>query len=443
MSDPLQVLIIEDDPVLGPSLLQRLKLEGFAPRLVETGAQALAELARKAPNVVLSDIRLPDMNGETVFRRMTDAGGLIPFYFMTAHGEIDQAVRLMKAGARDYLTKPVDVDALVERLEMAARTEAAADSRALVHEGRPEAAPAYVSQAMRAVDMALAKFARTDLPVLLRGETGVGKEVAARRLHELGLNPAAPFVAVNCAAIPADLMESTLFGHEKGAFTGATSRRTGLVEQAGDGVLFLDEIAELAPDLQAKLLRLLQERAFLPLGGEADRRFDGRVIAATHADLEARMADGRFREDLYYRVNVLELTIPPLRDRPEDLPDLTERLLGEANARVHGPAKRISQSAADALATYNWPGNVRELRNRLARAVVLADGPEIDIDDIFPEGRLDDHKVADMAAGALGEAAKSAVRDRVRAALRQTNGNQSEAARLLGVSRTTVWKYSR
>lgn len=250
-------------------------------------------------------------------------------------------------------------------------------------------------------------------------------------------------MAVNCAAIPADLMESTLFGHEKGAFTGAAARNVGLAARAEDGTLFLDEIGELPPDLQAKLLRLLQEATFLPLGASMEQRFRGRVVAATHANLETRLADGRFREDLYYRINVLELTIPPLRARLDDLPGLTALLMEEANGRVQGPPKRLAAEVVDALAGHAWPGNVRELRNRIERAVVLADGPDIKTEDIFPEGRLDHAKVVDMAGGALGDAAKSAVRDQVQAALRQTGGNQSEAARLLGVSRTTIWKYAR
>ena len=443
MSDRLQVLIVEDDQVLGPSLLQRLALEGFAVRLAETGAQAVKELEQNPPNIVVSDIRLPDMNGEAVFKRMTDVGGLIPFYFMTAHGDLDQAVRLMKAGARDYMTKPIDVDALVETLQNAARIESDAETKAAAREKAPAAAEAHRSSAVRAVDAMLAKFARTDMPVLLRGETGVGKEVAARRLHELSVGQGQPFVAVNCAAIPADLLESTLFGHEKGAFTGATARKLGLAEQAGEGTLFLDEIAELPPELQAKLLRLLQEGVFLPLGADGDRRFGGRVVAATHADLEARIADGRFREDLYYRINALELTIPPLRERTDDLAGLAALLLEEANDRTEGPPKTLSPEAGEALAAHPWPGNVRELRNRISRAVVLADGSDIGIDDLFPEGQLDDREVANMAAGALGDAARSAVRERVRIALERSGGNQSKAARLLGVSRTTIWKYSK
>ena len=443
MLDRSQVLIIEDDPVLGPSLLQRLRLEGFAPRLAPTGEAALKEFRRNPPLAVVSDIRLPDMSGEDVFFGMLKTVGLVPVYFVTAFGEIDQAVRLIKAGAKDYLTKPVDADALVDMLKAAIRqadrqpkdTTAAGENGAL--------AETEQSPAMRKAGRILAKFARSDMPVLLRGETGVGKEVAARRLHALSRPEDSPFVAVNCAAIPGDLMESTLFGHEKGAFTGATARKPGLAELAGEGSLFLDEVAELPPDLQAKLLRLIQEGRFLPLGAASELSFRGRIIAATHADIEARIAEGRFREDLFYRINVLELTLPPLRERAEDLPHLAAALLEEANARLQGAVKILPPQALAALQSHDWPGNVRELRNRIERAVVMAESEELSPDDLFPERQFGRSAEPEPAAGALQDTARDAIRKRVQAALEATGGNQTEAARLLGVSRTTVWKYAR
>ncbi len=443
MPDRLQVLIIEDDPVLGPSLLQRLRLEGFAPRLAPTGEAALKEFRRNPPAVVVSDIRLPDMSGEDMFFAMLETAGLLPVYFVTAFGEIDQAVRLIKAGAKDYLTKPVDTDALVDMLRNATQGARPSMPDAGDASGVTARADTERSAAMRQAARVLAKFARSDLPVLLRGETGVGKEVAARRLHALSRPEDSPFVAVNCAAIPAELMESTLFGHEKGAFTGATARKPGLAELAGEGSLFLDEVAELPPDLQAKLLRLIQECRFLPLGAAAEASFRGRIIAATHAEIEARIAEGRFREDLFYRINVLELILPPLRERAEDLPHLAAALLDEANARLQEPPKTMLPETLAALQSHDWPGNVRELRNRIERAVVMAEGVAISPEDLFPE-RL--HKKAaepECAPAALQDTARDAVRKRVQAALEATGGNQTEAARLLGVSRTTVWKYAR
>ena len=460
-----RILVVEDDPMLGPSLLQRLRLEGFAPTLAPTGEAALKELRRNPPLAVVSDIRLPDMSGEDLFYQMLDITGLLPAYFVTAFGEIDQAVRLIKAGAREYLTKPVDTDVLVELLTNAAAGDDTAFRASPLSAPRGVSDPTEQSPAMREAARTLEKFALTDMPVLLTGETGVGKEVTARRLHALSRPEGAPFIAVNCAAIPADLLESTIFGHEKGAFTGATARKVGLAEEAASGTLFLDEVAELPPDLQAKLLRLIQEGTFLPLGAAAEERFTGRIVAATHADLEARIGEGLFREDLYYRINVLALALPPLRERSGDIPALAAVLLDEANARTQVPPKRLAAGSLPALQAYSWPGNVRELRNRIQRAVVMTDGESIGPDDLFPEGvvrtgrrleaqhdhvqeagerQADEQLADDQPAGEpLQDAAQKAIRERGLAALEKTGGNQSKAARLLGVSRTTIWKYAR
>jgi len=443
MNGPPRILVIEDDPLLGPALLQRLRLEGFAPRLAATGASALKEVAQRSFAAVVSDIRLPDMTGEDVFRRMLDSTGLLPVLFVTAFGDVDQAVRLMKAGARDYLTKPVDVDALVAALR-AVVGERAGPPPTGAAAPAPDADTLGASPAMRRVEAMLRKIADLPMPVLLRGGTGVGKEVAARRLHALSARATAPFLAVNCAAIPKDLLESTIFGHEKGAFTGATARQPGLAERAGQGILFLDEIAELTPDMQAKLLRLVQESSFLPVGAGAELPFRGRLVAATHADLAARVAAGQFREDLYYRINVVEIVIPPLHERAEDVAPLAEAFLREASARFGRGTQGFTPEAAAALAAHAWPGNVRELRNRVERAVALAEGPELGLDDLFPEGSLDlPAPAAATGEGSLGNAARDAIRKRVLEALARSNGNQAEAARLLGVSRTTVWKYAR
>jgi len=428
------ILVVEDDPVLGPALVQRLLLEGYRPRLATTGAEALREAAALRPDAVISDIRLPDMSGEEVYRRLVGGFGALPAFFMTAFGEVAQAVRLVRAGARDYLTKPVDVDRLVAELG-----QALAAAKAGPESGEPPRLG--VSPAMRGVEATLRKAARVDLPVVLTGETGVGKEVAARFLHAASARGAHPFVAVNCAAIPRDLAESMLFGHERGAFTGAVARATGVAERAGAGTLLLDEVAELPPDLQAKLLRLVQERSFLPIGARAERPFAARIVCATHADLAARVREGRFREDLFYRLNVLPMAIPPLRQRPEDLPDLAARLLAETLARfVPGP-RRLGEAALAALSAHDWPGNVRELRNRIERAVALGETEELMPADLFPEGALEPPPGPRDASleGALDDAARQVIED----ALRRAGGNRSEAARLLGVSRTTLWKRMR
>lgn len=434
MSGPKVILVVEDDPVLGPALVQRLRLEGYRPRLASTGAEALREAAALRPDAVVSDIRLPDMSGEEVYRRLVAGLGAMPAFFMTAFGEVAQAVRLVRAGARDYLAKPVDVDRLV--VELGAVLVAApppSDIGELPQLGG--------SSTMRAVEATLRKAARVDVPVVLTGETGVGKEVAARFLHAASARGAHPFVAVNCAAIPRELAESTLFGHERGAFTGAVARATGVAERAGAGTLLLDEVAELSPELQAKLLRLVQERSFLPVGATAERPFAARVVCATHADLAARVREGRFREDLFYRLNVLPVALPPLRQRPEDLPDLSVRLLAETLARFALGPRRLGEAALAALSAHDWPGNVRELRNRIERAVALSEAEELMAADLFPEGVLEPPPGPRDASleGALDDAARQAIED----ALRRASGSRSEAARLLGVSRTTLWKRMR
>ncbi|QQP92961.1 sigma-54-dependent Fis family transcriptional regulator (plasmid) [Skermanella sp. TT6] len=430
MNDGPSVLVVEDDPVLGPALMQRLRLEGFRPRLAASGTAAVEALAGGAPpHAVVSDIRLPDMDGEALYRHLLDSVGALPVYFITAHGQVDQAVRLIKAGARDYLTKPVDVDSLVAELRKACEPDAAADAAAL------GAAPA-----MRQAEAVLRKAARVDIPVLLTGETGVGKEVAARLLHAAN-RADRPFAAVNCAAIPRDLVESTLFGHERGAFTGAVASSPGLLARAGTGTLFLDEIAELPAEHQSKLLRVIQERVFLPVGGREERRFEARLVCATHADLAACVAAGTFREDLYFRINVVEVRIPPLRERPEDVSLLARRFLDDAVARFGLESRALSPAGLAALADHDWPGNVRELRNRIERAAVLADETVIGPADLFPEAGLDGPPVA--GTGTLDEALTVATRAKVEEALRRAEGNRGQAARLLGVSRTTLWKRMR
>ena len=432
------VLVVEDDPVLGPSLVQRLRLEGYRPRLASTGKEALREAASLRPDAVVSDIRLPDMSGEDVYRRLVADLGAVPTFFMTAFGEVAQAVRLVRAGARDYLTKPVDVERLVEALGTAFTGGAGpAHGTEVVSLG--------VSPRMRAVEATLRKAARVDAPVVLTGETGVGKEVAARFLHAVSARAAEPFVAVNCAAIPRDLAESILLGHERGAFTGAVSSSVGLVERAGAGTLLLDEVAELSPDLQAKLLRLVQERSFLPVGAAQERRFAARIVCATHADLAALVREGRFREDLYYRLNVIAVALPPLRLRPEDVEVLAALFLREATCRFGLGPRRLGPGALAALRDHDWPGNVRELRNRIERAVALAEGEDLGPADLFPELLLEPAEVTVAVSrdGTLDTALDRATRAAIVDALRRSAGNRAEAARLLGVSRTTLWKRMR
>ena len=418
--------IVEDDPIMGESLVQRLTLEGAKVTWWRDGASALAGIGQERRHAVICDIRLPDLNGEDVFKAAS-VSSAPPFLFITGHADIDQAVRLMRSGAGDYVTKPFEMEDFLDRLS------------GLV--GAPPQGGEHilgVSPAMRDVELLLRRLAKVGSTVLIGGETGTGKEVAANFLHGTASLAPSAFMAVNCAAIPADLLESELFGHERGAFSGATRRHAGYAERSAGGTLFLDEIADMRLDLQAKLLRLIEDRTFTRVGGEQSIRFEGRVVAATNADLGARVKEGRFREDLFYRINVVSIRMPPLRERREDISWLLDRAFEEFSARSPEPPRGLSALAEEAALAHEWPGNVRELRNRVERATALALGPWIMPADLFPEHGDDVRASQDMPS--LEEARRETERRHILRALAATDGEPAAAARLLEVGRTTLWE---
>ena len=425
-----RIAVVEDDEIMGASIVQRLELEGAQPTWWRRGADAAAALrTTRAPfDAVVCDIRLPDQDGEAVFRAAALAGPPPPFLFITAHGDIEQAVRLLRAGGADYLTKPFAIDVFLDRLAAIARSPE--DIQATGALG--------VSTAMRTVEDTLSRIAATDLPVLIVGETGVGKEIAARLLHERSPRAAEPIVAVNCAAIPADLLESELFGHEKGAFTGAVARHAGHAERAGRGTLFLDEIGDMPLHMQGKLLRLIEDGFFLRVGGETPVPFRARVVSATHQDLDAATAAGRFRHDLLFRLNPVPILIPPLRARQEDAVWLLRLFFQAAIGKRPGVLRSIGSLAEESVAAHNWPGNVRELRNRVDRAVALARAPMLSPADLFPEQFAPSASEEGLAP--LHEVRDAAERRQIQRAMEQTGGRVTAAARLLGVSRTTLWE---
>ncbi len=424
---PIHVLLIEDDAVLGGAMVQRLRLEGLAVTLATTCADALHALRQARPDFVLSDIRLPDGSGEDLYRQALPFLGRTPIVFATAFADLGQAVRLVRAGADDYLTKPYDVDTLVQRIRALAQTAASSP---------PGGDVPMLSTAAARLQTDLQKLAARDVPVLLRGETGVGKEVAARWLHQQSPRAHEPFVAVNCGAVPRELMESQFFGHERGAFTGAHGTHIGFFEEAAGGTLFLDEIGELDPRLQTALLRVLQDGQFRRIGARQDLRFKGRIVAATNADLQERIASRQFRDDLYYRLAVVELVVPPLRDRVEDILPLATGFLGEAAQRQGLDTPLLTEPARAALLAHQWPGNVRELRNRMERAVALTDESTLDVAALFPERSLDEPLPAQTLSDARGQAELA----QIERALELSGGRLAEAAQRLGVSRTTLWK---
>ncbi|MFG1360174.1 MULTISPECIES: sigma-54-dependent transcriptional regulator [Xanthobacter] len=423
--------LVEDDPIMGESLAQRLALEGMKVRWWRTGREAVTDIRRTRFGAIVCDIRLPDLDGEAVFREAVQLPQAPPFLFVTGHGDIDQAVRLMRSGAADYVTKPFEMDDFLMRLGDLLQPASTADAGLL-----------GISPAIRQVEALLCRVARLSSNVLVTGETGTGKDVAARFLHAQSGRATSPFVAVNCAAIPADLMESELFGHERGAFTGAAQRHLGYVERAGEGTLFLDEIGELRLDLQAKLLRLIEGRTFQRVGGEREIAFRGRIVCATNADLAQRVANGQFREDLLYRINVVSIRLPPLREHPDDIPWLMERFFAEFGTRPGTSLKGIGALAEEAALLHPWPGNARELRNRMERAVALALGPWLMPGDLFPE-HAGESNGASTRIGSLEAARQDAEKRHILRALAATGGELSAAARLLAVGRTTLWEKMR
>jgi DNA-binding NtrC family response regulator len=421
--------LVEDDLVMGGSIVQRLELEGWRVTWWQSGRDAISgiEGLYGCLDLVICDIRLPDISGEVVFSELANLPNSPPFVFVTGHGEIDQAVRLMRSGAVDFMTKPFAMDEFLRRIDAARRTTHSQLKSYFLGE----------SPAIQHAEDLLRRYAGHDLPVLITGETGCGKEVAARLLHEVSPRRLEPFIAVNCAAIPAELLESEIFGHEKGAFTGAQQRHLGYAERAGKGTLFLDEIGDMPMPLQAKLLRLIEAGSFNRVGGETPCTFRARVVSATHRDLGQRDGRSSFREDLYFRLAVLSVVIPPLRERHEDITWLLDRFLENAATRSDARIRGFSALAEEAALAYPWPGNVRELRNRVERAVALSTSEWIMPGDLFPERTT---KPASGAFVPLADVRDAAERRQIERALDETGGQIAKAAGLLAISRTTLWE---
>lgn len=422
--------LVEDDQIMGESIIQRLSLEGVRVKWWQCGKDAVREMPSNQLDAIVCDIRLPDLNGEDLFREAARSSGAPPFVFITGYSDIDQAVRLMRAGAADYFMKPFEIDDFLVRLGELMGPRSASGTHVL-----------GLAPKIKDLERLLTRVAKLNSTALITGETGSGKEVAARFLHAMSGTDDRPFMAVNCAAIPGELLESELLGHEKGAFTGASQRHLGYAERTGEGVLFLDEIGELKSELQAKLLRLIEDKSFYRIGGERPVPFKGRLVVATNADLPKLVQAGRFREDLYYRINVVSVRIPPLRDRQQDIPWLMERFFAESAGRMETSLKGISSMAEEAALSYGWPGNIRELRNRMERAVALGLGQWVMPGDLFPE-QSDDTAVA-LQMGSLEDIRQSAEKRHILRALAATSGEVGAASKLLGIGRTTLWEKMR
>ena len=448
------VLIVDDETSNLESLGKIFEREGWRVALARSGAQALDALRRERASVVVTDLMMPGMSGEELLRAVKTLAPETEVVLMTAYGTVETAVAAMKEGAYDFITKPLKRHAIVKSVRQALeRASLVAENRALKAR-LAELAPGVGglvgdAPAFRAVLETLRQAAPTSATVLLVGESGTGKELAARLVHDLSPRATRPFVPINCAAIPEGLLESELFGHEKGAFTGASARKEGRFERANGGTLLLDEVGEMSPAIQVKLLRFLQDGVLERVGGTEALRVDVRVVAATNKDLAAEARAGRFREDLFYRLDVVSVRLPPLRERREDILSLASFFLRRTAERLPKQVSGFTPAAAAALERYPWPGNVRELQHAVERAVILGRGEVLDVPDL-PEAIRDaaaSPAEPGQAAGApggivipLGTPMDEVERLVIRRTLEQTRGDKNLAAQILGIAARTIYR---
>jgi DNA-binding NtrC family response regulator len=446
MAEAPSVLVVDDDTAMRQMLASLFRERGFAVGEAPSATLALETLRESDWGVVLSDVKMPGKTGIEMVGDLRRLRPETPVILMTAFGSIDSAVEAMRAGACDYVTKPFEPEAVLLTVERAFERRALEEENRRLRRAvdRTGSLGELIGQspAMREIFALIRRVAHGRSSVLITGESGTGKELVARTLHFHGARADKPFIPVNCTAIPEGLLESELFGHVRGAFTGAHTSKRGLYERANGGTLFLDEIGDMGLGLQSKLLRVLQDQEIRPVGGSQTVKVDVRIVAATNKDLDAEIAAGRFREDLYYRLDVIPIHLPPLRERPEDIPALVD-----AFVRKHAGGQRrvVTQAAIDALARQPWRGNARELENAIERALALTDAAEIGPEHL-PFGRAGAAEAADPAEGLLRSAAEQRITLRdleeryIDAILRQTGGNKVQAARILGIDRKTLYR---
>jgi len=455
------ILIVDDDDNLRSSFQKLLSEEGYEVRTAPTGEAGIEDVRQKAPGLVIMDVRLPGISGLEAFRAIRELEPKLPDIIMTAFGTTETAIQATKIGAFDYVLKPFEIPDILSLIEQAIQAGRLMRNRVEVDVAPDKAdADALVgkSEAMQEVYKAIGRVAPTDATVLIRGESGTGKELVARAIYQHSIRADKPFLVINCVAIPETLLESELFGYEKGAFTGAHNRRVGKIEQAHSGTVFLDEIGDMPISIQAKILRLLQERSIERLGGRDPIPVDVRILAATNRDLETALTEGRFREDLYYRLKVVSLTLPPLRDHRADIPMLCDFFLARFARELGIESPGISEQAKASLTSHSWPGNVRELANTIQKSLIFSRGYPISLADVSqaiagetaarpPQDASLEEAIRRWARGALaqdgGENLFGSLMDRfagilIAEALNITSGNRSRAAKLLGLSRPTL-----
>jgi len=444
MAEAPTLLVADDDPAVRESLERTLKREGYRVVVASDGQAGLEQLKAGGVDLVLADLKMPGLSGLELLKATKSVAPDVDVIMLTAFGTVEEAVQAMKDGAYDFLTKPF------QRAQLIRLIRKALERRALIAENRAlqqrlddllrQGAVIGTSPAFQRMMMLIEQVAPSSATVLIEGESGVGKELAARAIHERSARRAGPFVAVNCAALPETLLESELFGYEKGAFTGAAGRKEGRFELADGGTLFLDEVADLSPVTQPKILRVLQEGEFERVGGTKTLRVDVRIVTATNQDLAQLVREKRFREDLYYRLNVITITVPPLRERREDIPFLAHHFLRVYAAKNNRKLDGFSEEALARLDAYSWPGNVRELENAVERAVVLARGSVVEVTDL-PASVVEGAPSADwVKAIPVGTSLAEVEQQLLEETLRQTKGNKTLAAKLLGIDPKTVFR---
>ena len=440
---PLKLLVVEDDPDGAASVRDAAIDGGFEVLVATTGEAGVAAFREQRPALVLTDLVLPDIDGIEVMRRIQQLDRRVPVIMMTAYGTVDSSVRALQAGAYDYIQKPLNLDELESTLRRAAETcrlrNSVNDLSASLRDKFSARAMVAESEPMRAVIAQVEALADTMATVMIQGESGTGKELVARALHADSRRAAGPFVAVNCGAFAESLLESELFGHEKGAFTGASAQNKGAFERADGGTLFLDEIGDAPLPVQVKLLRALEEREIRRVGGQQPFKVDVRVVSATHRDLHERVAEGLFREDLLYRVNVVNITVPPLRQRLADIRPLANRFIAQAAEAHHRTVTRVVEGFYQALERYEWPGNIRQLRNVVEAAVLLCTGPELTAQSVSlpaaPPRAEGGPESFELPEGMTLEQLERAV---LMKTLQRYQGNRTLTAERLGLSRRTI-----
>jgi DNA-binding NtrC family response regulator len=441
-----KVLIVDDDTSMCELLAEGLGQQGYEARWKASPHEALAEIEQRNFDVVLTDINMRDMNGLELCQRATEAHPELPVIVITAFGSMETAVQAIRAGAYDFITKPFDIDVVAIAIERAVKhgvlTREVQRLQRAVDESRRFDELLGASPAMKEVYDLLERVAESESTVLVSGESGTGKELVARALHRRSKRTTGPFVAINCAAMPEALLEAELFGHSKGAFTDAKSVRVGLFQQADGGTLLLDEVGDMPLGLQPKILRALEERRVRPVGATSEVPFDVRLIAATHHDLESAVDEGRFRADLFYRLNVIQVAMPPLRDRPGDVVRLAQRFVDELAERLGKPVTGMSVAVAERLSAYAWPGNVRELRNCIERAVALTRFAELTVDDLPERVRAYQPSHVVVASDQASDLVtlEEVERRYIGRVLEAVQGNKTLAAKVLGLDRATLYR---